>query len=82
MSSTDNTMRITGEEVEEATIKAMLIKVYKALEGKGYNPINQITGYLLSGDPAYITSYGNARALINQIDRDEIIRHLVRGYLK
>ena len=82
MSLVDNTTRITGEEVEEATIKAMLIKVYEALKDKGYNPINQITGYLLSGDPAYITSYGNARALISQIDRDEIIRHLVRGYLR
>lgn len=82
MNSVDNTMRITGEEVEEATIKAMLTKVYKALKDKGYNPINQIAGYLLSGDPAYITSYCNARALINQIDRDEIIRHLVRGYLR
>ena len=82
MSSVDNTMRITGEEVEEATIKAMLTKVYEALEDKGYNPINQIAGYLLSGDPAYITSHGNARALIHQIDRDEIIRHLVRGYLR
>ena len=82
MSNLDNTVRFSGEEVEEATIRDILKKVYSALEEKGYNPINQISGYILSGDPAYITSYGNARALIHQIDRDEIIRHLVRAYLK
>lgn len=82
MSLTDNTVRISGEEMAEQTIKEILTKVYKALEEKGYNPINQISGYLLSGDPAYITSYNNARALIHQIDRDEIVRHLVKGYLK
>lgn len=82
MSLTDNTVRISGEDMAEQTIKEILIKVYKALEEKGYNPINQISGYLLSGDPAYITSYNNARALIHQIDRDEIVRHLVKGCLK
>ena len=66
----------------EQTIRDILAKVYGALEEKGYNPVNQIAGYLLSGDPAYITSYNNARALIHQIDRDEILRHLVRAYLK
>lgn len=82
MSSMEDTMRYSGEETTEQTIREMLTKVYEALEEKGYNPINQISGYLLSGDPAYITSYNNARALIHQIDRDEIIRHLVRGYIK
>lgn len=82
MSSMDNTVRFSGEEMTEQTIKEILQKVYEALEEKGYNPINQIAGYLLSGDPAYITSYNNARSLIHQIDRDEIIRHLVKGYLK
>lgn len=82
MDSMENTVRFTGEEMAEQTIKEVLLKVYQALEEKGYNPINQISGYLLSGDPAYITSYNNARALIHQIDRDDIIRHLVRAYLK
>lgn len=82
MSSMENTVKFTGEEMAEQTIKEVLQKVYQALEEKGYNPINQISGYLLSGDPAYITSYNNARALIHQIDRDDIIRHLVRAYLK
>lgn len=82
MSYDDNTVRISGDEMAEQTIREILSKVYKALEEKGYNPINQISGYLLSGDPAYITSYNNARALIHQIDRDEIVRHLVKAYLK
>lgn len=82
MNSMDNTVRFSGEEMTEQTIKEILQKVFEALEEKGYNPINQIAGYLLSGDPAYITSYNNARSLIHQIDRDEIIRHLVKGYLK
>jgi uncharacterized protein (UPF0297 family) len=58
-----------------------LNKVSKALEEKGYNPINQIVGYLLSGDPAYITSYKDARTMIRTIDRDELIEELLRSYL-
>jgi len=56
--------------------------VYKALEEKGYNPINQIVGYLMSGDPAYIPRLNDARNLINRHERDEIIEELVRAYLK
>lgn len=82
MSSMENTVKFTGEELEDQKIKEILAKVYSALEEKGYNPINQISGYLLSGDPAYITSYNNARALIHQIDRDDIVRQLVKSYLK
>lgn len=82
MSSMENTVKFTGEELEEQKVKDVLMKVYSALEEKGYNPINQISGYLLSGDPAYITSYNNARALIHQIDRDDIVRQLVKNYLK
>ncbi len=82
MNPMDDTMRYSGDEMAEQTIRDILAKVYGALEEKGYNPVNQIAGYLLSGDPAYITSYNNARALIHQIDRDEILRHLVRAYLK
>ena len=82
MNPMDDTMRYSGDELAEQTIRDILAKVYGALEEKGYNPVNQIAGYLLSGDPAYITSYNNARALIHQIDRDEILRHLVRAYLK
>ena len=82
MSSMENTVKFTGDELEEQKVRDVLMKVYSALEEKGYNPINQISGYLLSGDPAYITSYNNARALIHQIDRDDIVRQLVKTYLK
>lgn len=63
-------------------IKQTLKIVYEALEEKGYNPINQIVGYLLSGDPAYIPRLNDARNLIRQHERDEIIEELVRSYLK
>lgn len=82
MNLMENTVKFTGEELEEQKIKDVLTKVYSALKEKGYNPINQISGYLLSGDPAYITSYNNARASIHQIDRDDIVRQLVKTYLK
>ena len=57
-------------------------EVYKALQAKGYNPVGQIVGYLLSGDPTYITSHGNARNLIRQLERDEILEELVASYLQ
>ncbi|PKM79750.1 MAG: hypothetical protein CVU89_16810 [Firmicutes bacterium HGW-Firmicutes-14] len=63
-------------------VKDTLFKVYEALKEKGYNPINQIVGYLLSGDPAYITSHNNARSMIRKIERDELIEELVKHYLK
>ncbi|MFN2341601.1 MAG: IreB family regulatory phosphoprotein [Halanaerobium sp.] len=77
----DKTMRfkIDKEELSEAAF--VLGKVSKALEEKGYNPISQIVGYLLSGDPAYITSYKEARTMIRTIDRDELIEELLRSYL-
>lgn len=56
--------------------------VYSALKEKGYNPINQMVGYLLSGDPAYITNYNNARNLIRKLERDELLEELVRNYLE
>ncbi len=62
--------------------EAILMKVYKALETKGYDPINQIVGYILSGDPTYITSYQQARTLIRRLERDEILEELVRNYIE
>ncbi len=59
----------------------MLSHVYEALKEKGYNPINQIVGYLISGDPAYIPRHKNARAMIRKMERDEIIEELVKHYL-
>lgn len=59
-----------------------LLAVYDAMREKGYDPVNQIVGYLLSGDPTYITSYNNARYLISRIERDDLIEELVRYYVK
>ncbi|NMA92884.1 MAG: IreB family regulatory phosphoprotein [Firmicutes bacterium] len=69
-------------EDEENQAKKILLAVYQALKEKGYNPLNQLVGYLLSGDPAYITSHQNARALIRQVERDELLEELVRAYLQ
>lgn len=66
---------------EKQTTKEILSIVYDALDEKGYNPIDQIVGFLLSGDPSYITSYNNARNLIRKIDRDDLAEELVRYYL-
>lgn len=78
----DKTMmfKVQAEEVNQA--RDILQQVYDALVEKGYNPINQLVGYLLSGDPAYITSFGNARSLIRRLERDEILEELVKSYLK
>ena len=62
-------------------IKDTLMSVYNSLQEKGYNPINQIVGYILSEDPTYITNYNNARALIRRFDRDELLQELVKKYL-
>lgn len=78
---TDKTMmfKVQAEEVNQA--QDILHQVYDALVEKGYNPINQLVGYLLSGDPAYITSHGNARNLILRLERDELLEELVKSYL-
>ena len=68
------------EDKEKAT-KKILTTIYDALRQKGYNPINQIVGYILSEDPTYITTYNNARSLIRRIDRDELLQILVKSYL-
>ena len=66
---------------KEYQIRQVLAEVYEALNEKGYNPVNQIVGYILSEDPTYITTYNNARSLIRKIDRDELLQTLVRSYL-
>ena len=66
---------------KDAEIHHILSTVYRALEEKGYNPINQIVGYLLTEDPTYITNYQNARSLICKLDRDELMQELVKNYL-
>lgn len=83
MSSFDKTMRFNfPEEPIEQDVNDVLFQVYAALQEKGYNPINQIVGYLLSGDPAYIPRHKDARNVIRKLERDEIIEELVKSYLK
>ena len=81
MSSLDKTMYFSFEDGDRKDIRDTLETVYRALEEKGYNPINQIVGYLLSGDPAYIPRLNDARNLIRKHERDEIVEELVRYYL-
>ncbi|MFD2046173.1 IreB family regulatory phosphoprotein [Ornithinibacillus salinisoli] len=83
MSSIDKTMKFNfSEEPFDQDIKEILMTVHEALQEKGYNPINQIVGYLLSGDPAYIPRYKDARNLIRKVERDEVIEELVKYYLE
>ncbi len=77
----DPTRSFSIHEDQEAEVRSILTTVYDALKQKGYNPINQIVGYILSEDPTYITTYNNARSLIRRIDRDELLQILVRSYL-
>lgn len=81
MSSLDKTMYFDFGQNDKQDVRKTLETVYAALEEKGYNPINQIVGYLLSGDPAYIPRLNDARNLIRKYERDEIIEELVRAYL-
>ena len=77
----DYTRKFSIAMEKDAEIRHILTTVYQALEEKGYNPINQIVGYILSEDPTYITNHNNARTLIRKIDRDELLQVLVRKYL-
>ena len=77
----DKTMTFSVNEDKEAVLRQNLTTIYDALTEKGYNPINQIVGYILSEDPTYITTYNNARSLIRHLDRDELLQALVRSYL-
>ena len=77
----DKTMTFTVRDEKENEMKRILTTVYDALREKGYNPINQIVGYILSEDPTYITTHNNARALIRKVDRDELLQTLVKYYL-
>ncbi len=77
----DKTMSFNFEKEKNTKTKEILREVYEALVEKGYNPINQIVGYILSGDPTYITSHKNARNKIRQIERDELLESMVRDYI-
>lgn len=77
----NETMLFDPQEEEKKDIREILTKVYNALEEKGYKPENQLVGYLISGDPTYITGHNEARKLIRQVDRDTIIEELIRYYI-
>ena len=76
-----DTLKFTVPSDDKENMRTILRNVYEALTEKGYNPINQIVGYLLTEDPTYITNYNNARSMICKIDRDELMQVLVREYL-
>lgn len=82
MGFTQETVRFSLDDGKKKEISHTLRAVYKSLEEKGYQPINQIVGYVLSGDPAYIPRYNDARSLIRQFERDELVEELVSYYLK
>lgn len=77
----DKTMNFRVERDNNIKAKEILKEVYEALMEKGYNPINQIVGYILSGDPTYITSHNNARNLIRKLERDELLEKMVKNYI-
>ena len=76
-----NTIKFTVPSDDKDNMRRILRSVFDALDEKGYNPINQIVGYLLTEDPTYITNYNNARSMICKLDRDELMQVLVRRYL-
>lgn len=77
----DYTRKFQLNQDREQEIKDIMVAVYAALQEKGYNPVNQIVGYILSEDPTYITNHNNVRSLIRRIDRNELLQALVRDYL-
>ena len=82
MANINETMQFHLENLEKVSTREILMDVYMALQEKGYNPINQIVGYIMSGDPTYITSHNGARNKIRKLERDEILEELVTCYLK
>ena len=77
-----NTQFFKVEIPQETGVKVVLETVYEALTEKGYNPVNQIVGYIMSGDPTYITSHKNARSLIMKVERDELVEEMLTSYMK
>ena len=82
MLDSNKTIQFSLKDEREETTRQILVTVYNALVEKGYNPINQIVGYILSEDPTYITTYQNARNIIRHIDRDELLQILVKSYIE
>ncbi|MBR1772134.1 MAG: IreB family regulatory phosphoprotein [Lachnospiraceae bacterium] len=82
MQDLGNTQFFQVETEPETGVEVVLSTVYEALTEKGYNPVNQIVGYIMSGDPTYITSHKNARSLIMKVERDELVEELLTQYIK
>lgn len=78
----NNTQFFTVQKEPELQVSDVLEIVYKALKEKGYNPVNQIVGYIMSGDPTYITSHNNARSLIMKVERDEFVEEVLKTYIE
>lgn len=78
----DNTMQFDFSKNKKELTKAILTEVYDSLQQKGYNPVNQLVGYLISGDPTYITNYNGARALVRKLERDDILEEVIKTYLE
>ena len=81
MQNLNNTQYFRVEKEPELQVKDVLKVVFEAMKEKGYNPVNQIVGYIMSGDPTYITSHNNSRVLISTLERDEILEVLIKNYL-
>ncbi|MBR2175454.1 MAG: IreB family regulatory phosphoprotein [Clostridia bacterium] len=79
--ASDKTIVFSIPNNREESVRTILTTVYRSLEQKGYNPINQMVGYILSEDPTYITTHNNARSLISKIDRDDLLEILLKSYL-
>lgn len=82
MANLSNTQYFRVKTEPEVQVKEVLDVVYTAMEEKGYNPVNQIVGYIMSGDPTYITSYKGARSMIMKVERDELVEELLKEYIK
>ena len=82
MRNVENTQFFRAETEPETGVEVVLTTVYEALTEKGYNPVNQIVGYIMSGDPTYITSHKSARSLIMKVDRDELVEELLTKYIE
>lgn len=82
MANLSNTQYFKVKTEPEVQVKEVMDVVYTAMEEKGYNPVNQIVGYIMSGDPTYITSYKGARSMIMKVERDELVEELLKEYIK
>ena len=82
MAKIENTQYFNVKLAQQINVKEVIKLVYSSMAEKGYNPVNQIVGYIMSGDPTYITSHNNARSIIMKVDRDELVEELLKAYIK